>query len=298
MDFRDLRYFEVIATEDNLGRAAERLFRTQPALTKCIDRLEADLGTPLFEKNGRHMRLTEAGAVLLGRARQLAIMAEDTAREVREHASGLRGTIRIGCVPTLAELLLPLVFQHLLAEAPEVKVELMVAMNDAILAALRAGHLDLVIGPVVDEDDVLTSEQFVEDEVVVVASKDHRLFEGEYSLKDLLDYKWVLPARTVASRQFLEQAFERNALARPNVQIESNVLNMILPIIEKTHLLGFVTRFNLRSDRAHLRVVELPETTMRRRMGLTCRKTGYMSPVMQRIAAILRDTRTHAAMHA
>ena len=288
MDFRDLRYFEVIATEGNLGRAAERLFRTQPALTKCIDRLEADLGAQLFEKSGRHMRLTAAGSALLARARRLAIMVEDTSRELQEHARGLRGTIRIGCVPTLAQHLMPSVFQDLLAEAPEVKVELMVAMNDPILRALREGQLDLVVGPVVDADEELESEQFAEDVVVVMAASDHRIFQGDYALRDLVDYKWILPPTGVATRQFLDQTFERNGLARPQIQIESNVLNMILPILEKTHLLGFVTRFNLRSASADLREVELPETTMRRRLGLTYRRAGYISPVMQRISAFLR----------
>jgi DNA-binding transcriptional LysR family regulator len=288
MDFRDLRYFEVIATEGNLGRAAERLFRTQPALTKCIDRLEADLGAQLFEKSGRHMRLTAAGTALLARARRLAIMVEDTSRELQEHASGLRGTIRVGCVPTLAQHLMPVVLQDLLAEAPDVKVELMVAMNDQILRALREGQLDLVVGPVVDADEELESEQVAEDVVVVMAASDHRIFAGDYTLEDLLAYKWVLPAAGVATRQFLDQTFERNGLPRPHIQIESNVLNMILPILEKTQLLGFVTRFNLRSGRANLREVELPETTMRRRLGLTYRRTGYISPVMQRMSAVLR----------
>ena len=288
MDLRDLRYFEVIAAEGNLGRAAERLFRTQPALTKCIDRLEADLGAQLFEKSGRHMRLTAAGTALLARAKRLAIMVEDTSRELQEHASGLRGTIRVGCVPTLAEHLMPAVLQDLLAEAPEVKLELMVAMNDPILRALREGQLDLVVGPVVDNDEELESEQFAEDVVVVMASRGHPVFAGAYSLRDLLAYKWILPATSVASRQFLDQTFERNGLPRPQVQVESNVLNMILPILEKTPLLGFMTRFNLLSGRAHVREVELPETTMRRRLGVTFRRTGHISPVMQRLAAILR----------
>jgi len=288
MDFRDLRYFEVIAAEGNLGRAAERLFRTQPALTKCIDRLEADLGAQLFEKSGRHMRLTAAGTALLARAKRLAIMVEDTSRELQEHASGLRGTIRVGCVPTLAEHLMPAVLQDLLAEAPEVKLDLMVAMNDPILRALREGQLDLVVGPVVDNDEELESEQFAEDVVVVMASGEHPIFAGEYTLRDLQAYKWILPATGVASRQFLDQTFERNGLPRPQVQVESNVLNMILPILEKTPLLGFMTRFNLLSGRANVREVALLETTMRRRLGLTFRRTGYISPVMQRLSAILR----------
>lgn len=288
MDFRDLRYFEVIATEGNLGRAADKLFRTQPALTKCIDRLEEDLGAQLFEKSGRGMKLTPAGAVLLTRTRQMAIMVEETSREMQEYASGLKGKLRIGCVPTLAEHVMPFVFRELLADAPDVTVDLRVAMNDALLSALRDGALDLVVGPIVESDEDLVSEQFAEDEVVVLASKDHRIFHGPYSLQDLVKYKWVLPATTVASRQWLDQTFDRNGLSRPQVQIESNVLNMILPIIDKTHLLGFVTRKNLQSDKANLREVELPETKMRRRLGLTYRRTGYMSPIVERTATILR----------
>lgn len=99
----------------------------------------------------------------------------------------------------------------------------------------------------------------------------------------------MLPSTTVVTRQFLDQTFERHGLPRPQVQIESNVLNMILPIIEKTRLMGFVTRFNLRAGRANLREVESPEMTMKRRLGLTWRRVGYMSPVIRRISAILRD---------
>lgn len=288
MDFRDLRYFEVIATEGSLGRAAEKLFRTQPALTKCIDRLEDDLGAQLFEKSGRNMRLTAAGAVLLNRSRQLAMMVDDTAREMREHASGLAGKIRLGCVPTLAEQLMPVVFQHLLAEAPGVEIELMVGMNDAVLGALREGELDLVVGPIVETDDDLVSEQFAEDEVVVMTSRDHPIFKAPYTLADLVGCKWLLPATTVASRQFIDRAFEQRGLPRPTVQIASNVLNTILPILETTQLLGFVARSNLRLGRAGLREVVLPETTMRRRLGTTYRQAGYISPLMQRISAILR----------
>ena len=61
LDLRDLRYFEVIAETGNMGRAARALFRTQPALTGCVRRLEGTLGTQLFERVGRGIRLTAAG---------------------------------------------------------------------------------------------------------------------------------------------------------------------------------------------------------------------------------------------
>ena len=288
MDFRDLKYFEVIATEGNLGRAAERLHRTQPALTKCIDRLEEDLGARLFEKDGRGMRLTAAGEVLVKRTRQMAIMVEETSREMQDVAGGLQGNVRIGCVPTLAEHMMPRVFEQLLAEAPAITVSLSVAMNDNLLASLRDGELDLLVGPLLETDPDLVCEQIAEDVVVVMASENHPVFDSPCTIKDLLDYKWMLPARTVASRQWLDQTFERHGLPRPQVQIEPNVLSAILPILEKTSLLGFVTRFNLVSGRARVREVMLAETQMKRRLGLTYRKSGYLPPAAARIADILR----------
>lgn len=289
MDFRDLKYFEVIATEGHLGRAAERLHRTQPALTKCIDRLEDALGARLFEKDGRGMRLTAAGEVLLRRTRQMAIMVEETAREMQDHAEGLRGNVRIGCLPTLAEHLLPTVLGQLLAEAPGITIDLTVTMNDNLLAGLHDGDLDLVAGPMADDDPDLVCERIAEDTMVVMASETHPVFDGPCTLAGLLDYGWMLPATTVASRQWLDQTFERHGLARPRAQMESNVLNMIVPILETTQLLGFVSRFNLVARRARVREVVLPEAQMTRRLGLVYRRNGYLSPVAARVAAVLRE---------
>jgi DNA-binding transcriptional LysR family regulator len=289
VDFRDLKYFEVIAAEGSLARAAERLHRTQPALTKCIDRLEEDLGSRLFEKDGRGMRLTAAGHILVKRTRQMAIMVEETAQEMRDYAGGLQGTVRIGCVPTLAEHLMPGVFQQLLAEAPGITVNLAVAMNANLMVSLRDGDLDLVLSPMQEADPDIVWEPIAEDTVVVMASEDHPVFDVPCTLAGLLDYKWMLPATTVASRQWLDQTFERHGLARPQVQIESNVLNAILPILEKTPLLGFVTRFNRLAGKARLREVVLAETQMKRRLGRAYRKNGYLSPVATRIADVLRE---------
>jgi DNA-binding transcriptional LysR family regulator len=288
VDFRDLKYFEVIAAEGSLGRAAERLHRTQPALTKCIDRLEESLGARLFEKDGRGMRLTAAGHVLQRRTRQMAIMVEETAREMQDHAGGLQGKVRIGCLPTLGEHLMPAVFDQLLAEAPAISVNLVVAMNDNLLASLREGEVDLVVGPMLETDADFVCEQIAEDTMVVMAGEHHPVFDSPRTLDGLLDYKWMLPATTVASRQWLDQTFERHGLGRPQVQIESNVLNSILPVLEKTPLLGFVTRLNLVTGKARVREVVVEEAQMKRRLGLTYRKNAYLSPVAMRVADILR----------
>jgi DNA-binding transcriptional LysR family regulator len=188
----------------------------------------------------------------------------------------------------MAEHLMPAVFAQLLADAPAITVTLAVAMNDNLLAALADGDIDLAVGPMLDGDPDIVSEQIAEDTMVVMASEHHPVFDAPRTLADLVDYRWMLPAPTVASRQWLDQTFERHGLPRPSVQIESNVLNTILPVLEKTPLLGFVTRFNLVAGRARVREVVLPEAQMKRRLGLAYRKNGYLSPVAARVADILR----------
>lgn len=291
MDFRDLKYFEAIALEGHLGRAAERVFRTQPALTKCIDRLEDELGAKLFERAGRGLRLTDVGEVLLARTRQMRMMMDETARQIGDYAKGFEGHIRLGSVPTIAEHLLPQICKELLAEARMVTVELKVAMNDVLLDALKTGELDLILGPLIQTDDTFVSEEVVQDEMVVMASAKHDVFRRKITMRALLEYPWVLPAPSVASRQWLDHAFDRHGFPRPTVQITPTVINMILPLIEETGLLGFASKLNLQTRPTGLKEVLLPETTMRRRMGLTYRHDVYLSPAARRLIKVIRGRR-------
>src|SRR5690349_14360711 len=153
LDLRDLRYFEVIAQTGHLGRAAKALHRTQPALTGCVRRLEQALGTALFERVGRGIRLTAAGRALSVRARSLRISTEEAMREIGDLGSGIAGHVRVGVLPTLARFLLPEAVHLFLAEAPEVTIKAQVAQNDVLGAQLAAGALDLVVPTQVRADE-------------------------------------------------------------------------------------------------------------------------------------------------
>ena len=98
-DIRDLRYFKTMAELNHLGRAAEQLCLSQPALTRCVRRLEDVCGTELFQRAGRGIRLTAAGEALLQRARRLDVLADETLREMHAFAHGDSGHVRLGVVP-------------------------------------------------------------------------------------------------------------------------------------------------------------------------------------------------------
>ena len=289
MDLRDLRYFETIAELEHVGRAAEILHRTQPALTGCLRRLEETCGAPLFEKSGRGIRLTAAGKVLLKWARSMRSQAEDAEREIKELANGLSGFIRIGIVPTAAQFLLPSAVRQILEEAPKVTLRTVVALSDSLKQQLRHGDLDLMVGTEGAAEEGLVSQILAEDMIVVAAAADHEIFRKQPTLNDLCSYRWALQPPGAPTRDWLDRAFDQHHLPRPNVQVESTMLLMLPMLIAETGLLSFISRLHLGSNSNASRLKEVPVSgvAMRRRLVVTYRENSYLSPAARRLIELL-----------
>jgi hypothetical protein len=112
------------------------LGRTQPALSKYIDRLEDEIGTKLFDHVGRGLRLTTVGEVLLEQSTAMRKAMEGTIRRLSEHADGMAGTLRIGISPAVIETAAPKLISLVLAQSPEVKVRVVADGSARLLAAL------------------------------------------------------------------------------------------------------------------------------------------------------------------
>jgi LysR family transcriptional regulator, benzoate and cis,cis-muconate-responsive activator of ben and cat genes len=130
MDLRQIRYFQAVAEELSYSRAAERLKIAQPALSRAVKEVEAELGAPLLDRNRRSVRLTPSGRVLLREAGILLERWEEAMRRVRRTAAGEEGELRLGYIgpptqPFLGRLLgeyrrrYPLVSLHLEERTPE-----------------------------------------------------------------------------------------------------------------------------------------------------------------------------------
>jgi DNA-binding transcriptional LysR family regulator len=285
MDLRDLRYFEAIAELQHLGRASARLHRTQPALTSSIRRLEADCGTPLFERAGRGIRLTEAGQVLQRWAQRMRFDVEDARRELSAIGAGQAGHVRIGIVPTAAQFLLPSVARQLLDEAPEVTLRTVVGLVDTLRPLLRAGELDLVVGTESGAEPGYVSRRLAEDVIVVAASERHEVFRKRVVLKDLVAYRWALQPAGAPTRDWLDHAFDRARLPRPRVQVETTMLLMLPALIVQTGLLSFISRHHLQGGGRIVGLQEVPVegAAMRRRLVVTYRDHSFLSPATQRL---------------
>lgn len=289
MDLRDLRYFEGIAELQHMGRASQRLHRSQPALTASVRRLETECGAPLFERAGRGIRLTAAGRVMLKWAQRLRSDEEDARREVEALAQGLSGHVRIGIVPTAAQFLLPPVARRLLSEAPGVTLRTVVGLVDVLRPLLRAGELDLLIGTESPPEESFSTRALMADEIVVAASTSHELFrQRSVSMADLTRYAWVMQPPGAPTRDWLDRAFDRKRLPRPRVQVESTMLLMLPSLIEQTGLLSFISRHHLHRG-SRLQEIALKETTMKRRLTVTFRERAYLPPAAGRLIELLQQ---------
>jgi DNA-binding transcriptional LysR family regulator len=298
MDTRDLRYFEVICDTGSLSVASSKLFRTQPALSKSIKRLELEFGTPLFTRDGGRLKLTDVGEILLLRARMLNAAMAQTHSELQQWSQGVEGNIRVGHTASAMADLIPLLLARLRKIAPGISVELSIGLNDELRAALRAGRIDVVLGPLLNDDNDFACHPVLDDAVVISAWATHPLLRkpGSMSLADLCRYEWILPPRNIATRIWIDALFERAGLRSPSVKVETGSTSMLHGLLAQSELLTFTSRNYLQHepDTVGMREINIPHTSMPRQLGLVYRKTGYISPAALALIRAGREARETA----
>ncbi len=175
MEFDQLRYFLQVAERGNFTRAAEDLTISQPALSRSIQKLEEELGQPVFERKTRSVSLTEAGVLLQSRAQQVLTILEDTKAEITD--DGESGRIRIGAIPTIAPYFLPNLLRQFSSEFPKATLIVQENTTDVLLKSCTQGEIDLAILALPVPAKYLEVEELFEEELLLVLPPDHPLVE-------------------------------------------------------------------------------------------------------------------------
>jgi LysR family hydrogen peroxide-inducible transcriptional activator len=143
MELQQLRYVVSLAQERHFHRAAEKAFVTQPTLSQQIKKLEEELGTVLFERNRRGVRLTEAGQAFLPQAQ--AILEQVVAAKASVEGGPIRGKISLGAIPTLCPYWVPKLLRAVQQQWPQLTIELFEETTSILLQDLRRGVLDFAL---------------------------------------------------------------------------------------------------------------------------------------------------------
>jgi len=293
MELRDIEYFEEIAEQRHLGRAAERLGLSQPALSKSLRRLEEAMQVKLFDRNAKGLELTAEGSLLLARARDLRLSLRNVAREVSELSEGRAGHLRIGVGPSIPTRLISNALARLLVEAPRVTARLTISDADEIIPALRKGELDLNINlMLLSPPDGLCYVQLYEDEAVVCASRTHRLSgRSKVSLDELSRERWTQSEPALPTPQRVHRVFEEHGLPRPKVALESRSLAVRLQAVASSDLLAYTSRHVVEqalADGYALAMLPVPELVWWRPVGAIHRNEPYLHAAARRFIDILK----------
>ncbi|MCA9018679.1 MAG: LysR family transcriptional regulator, partial [Planctomycetaceae bacterium] len=173
MEVDQLRYFLRVAERGNFTRAAEEMMISQPALSRSIQKLEEELGQPVFERKTRSVALTEAGKLLQSRAQQILSLIADTKAEISD--DGQSGQIRVGAIPTIAPFFLPDLLRQFSAEFPKASLIVQEDTTDHLLKRCTQGEIDLAIIALPVPAKYLEVEELFEEELFLVLPPDHPL---------------------------------------------------------------------------------------------------------------------------
>ncbi|HEX5679133.1 MAG TPA: LysR family transcriptional regulator [Alcanivorax sp.] len=228
MDTQSLTAFLAVVESGSFSAAAERLFLTQPAVSKRIAQLETQLGTRLFDRVGRRIRLTEAGQALLPRARQLLLDLEDMGRAISNLTGKVSGTLRIGTSHHIGLHRLPPVLRRFSREYPDVKLDIHFIDSEEAWEAVLHGDLEMGVVTLPPQPDPRLHSQAVwQDPLVFMAAPEHPLARmPRVSLDTLTGYSAILPSPVTFTRRIVESLFEAQALTL-NISMSTNYLETI-----------------------------------------------------------------------
>lgn len=145
MDIRQLKYFQAIAEEGQISKAAKRLNMAQPPLSQQLKLIESELGVQLVERGPRQIKLTEAGRLLQDRAGQIIELLNATAAELQDLNSGSRGTLSIGAVASAGATFLPERIRHFHSQYPGINFQFWEGNTMRILELLQNGVIEIGI---------------------------------------------------------------------------------------------------------------------------------------------------------
>ena len=230
MDIRVLRYFLAVAREQSFSTAAERLFLSQPTLSRQLKELEDELGKTLLVRSNKGVTLTEEGMILRKRAEEIVELMDKTEQEVRQSNDSVSGTVYIGAGETYAIKLIADTAHHLKADYPDIHYSFFSGNGTDVLEKLERGLLDfgLVFGNI-DRTKYEAIEIPLHDTWGVLMRRDEPLAEKKaVTIADLSKLNLIIPRQfdhlTMISELIAEQAPDAHIVAEYNLIYNASVM--------------------------------------------------------------------------
>lgn len=231
MELQQLRYLCAIADTGSFSRAAERCHVAQPSLSQQISKLEDELGSRLFDRLGRSVRLTDAGRTFLPHARTVLQQTELARSEVEGRRKDARGTVIIGVIPTIAPYYLPERIGVFTRRFPEATLRVVEETTPELVESLRSLAVDVAILSLPLRHREFDVVPLLTERLYAALPPDHpRAGAASVSLRDLREERFVLLRESHCFRDIALTACHRARLD-PRVAFESGQFSSLLGMV-------------------------------------------------------------------
>jgi DNA-binding transcriptional LysR family regulator len=249
MDLMQLEMFVATAELRSVQRASERVFRTQPAVSMALRKLEEELGAPLFDRSSRgNYQLTAAGEVLFTYAQRLLGLRDEALTHVKELQSLEDGRVRIGANESMGNYLLPRLIHAFRRKYPKIRIDVIRQNSRQLIHDLRDNMVDLALISFAPDEKDIEATPIMKDELVLIASPDHSLAKkGKVSLRELGSESFIAHTVTSQSRQKVVEAF-RSSETPLRIVMEVAMIETIKKLVVAKLGLAFVPEMSVQDE--------------------------------------------------
>jgi len=290
VDLDRLRTFWAVATENSFSRAAEKLFRTQSAVSQSIRLLEREIGETLFVRLGRTIDLTPAGRILLSHVEESFGILERGRARINALRALREGEVVIAASDTLTRYTLPATLRQFRKKYPgvEVRIRNRPSFQAADLVAVRQADLGIVTLPI--DHPKLFVEPLLKREDVAICSSTHAFAKrSSVRLCDLAALPLILLDRGATTRAFIDACMNAAGL-KPRIAMELGSIEVIKRMVELDFGVSIVPRIAVQDEvaRSTLHAIRVFKQSEWRDIGLVYPKTGVTNVAADAFIAVLK----------
>lgn len=292
--FRHLQTFIEVARQKSVGKAADVLSVTQPAVTRTIRELEDYLGVDLFEKEGRGIRISHFGEVFLKHAGESIAAVQRGVDSIVQAKHSLGPPLRIGALPTASVSLMPEAVAEFLKAGTGSLATIVTGENRWLLDALRVGDLDLVVGRLSAPERMtgLHFEPLYTEEVVFAVRSSHPLLaRRNFSLGEIANYTVLMPTQGSVIRPFVDRFLVTNGIAELTNIVETVSDSFGRAYIQRYDAIWLISNGVVASEIAAGRMarLEVDMSETRGAVGLTTRANEAPNLSLSIMMTTIRD---------
>ncbi|ALF59627.1 transcriptional regulator CynR [Psychrobacter urativorans] len=276
MILRHINYFLAVAKYESFTRAAASLYVSQPALSQQIKQLEETLGTILFDRSGRTVKLTDAGEVYAHYAQKALQDLEEGRRAIHDVQNLSRGALRIAITPTFTTYLIGPLIKEFHNSHPNITLSVQEMSQEKMEKQLLDDEFDVGIAFADVRSSDIEAQTLLIETLALVVNKNHPLAQHQaIDLQTLSAQSLVLLSHEFVTREQIERYCRQHDI-QPKVLMEANSLSAVIEIVRNTQLTTLLPS-NIVSNRDELVAIALAPSLLKRTAVLLQRKGAYQS---------------------